>query len=159
MTESKPPLSAPENDDPIGDLAKLLDDANMQVTFTGWKAELEACEKKLKEAEKELHFRKAQIAVAEETEAALLAEVERLKKEEAFGARLLTGFNEAAKEYNELYALLKEAAFALDIIRCEATRMNNGGDPHPYFLYDVANSTIEKISKFPPREGGQGKEG
>lgn len=35
-------------DSPLGQLAKLLDEGGFQVTITGWKAELEATEQKLK---------------------------------------------------------------------------------------------------------------
>lgn len=35
------------------DLAKILDDNKMQVTFTGWKAELEKCESLLAAAQEE----------------------------------------------------------------------------------------------------------
>lgn len=34
--------------DLFNDLAKILDDNKMQVTFTGWKAELEIAERKVK---------------------------------------------------------------------------------------------------------------
>lgn len=40
--------------DPFETLGQLLTEANMQVTFTGWKAELEQAEAKIKILEKRI---------------------------------------------------------------------------------------------------------
>jgi uncharacterized protein YqgV (UPF0045/DUF77 family) len=42
--------------DYIEDLAQILSENNMQVTFSGWKHELEACEAKLKSAKQSLEI-------------------------------------------------------------------------------------------------------
>lgn len=54
MSESKPSTY-------VDDLAEILNEAKMQVTFTGWKSELEACEKERDSLKKELDAAKKQI--------------------------------------------------------------------------------------------------
>ncbi len=63
-------------------LAKVLDENNMQVTFTGWKAELEATEKKLASRDAEVQ------ALREENER-LTAFIIKMKNSSQCGATVL----------------------------------------------------------------------